>query len=95
MNPRRVVTQTPLLQLLEAFAATTPFGLADDDAGLRVVCPSCRYTDYNGPTAIVQGAQRICCHRCRRRFTRAAFESIVLADADRLDLLMGGVDDLP
>jgi hypothetical protein len=92
VNARRLVAESPLLELLEAFAATTPFGFACDDAGLRVVCPSCRFTDHNGPTAVVVNARRISCHRCRRAFTRAAFEHLVLTDPDRLDALVGAYD---
>lgn len=94
-HPVALLRRAPFAAVLHAWGTSHVLGILDDDAGLRILCPRCGHVDQNGPTAAVEHEGRIACPRCRRAFTRAWLERLILEDADLLDAFLAEVADVP
>ncbi len=91
-HPADLVRTAPLAALLHAWGGAHWFGIVDDDAGLRIICPRCGEAGMNGPTAHVISASRISCTKCRRAFTRALLERLITEDADLLEAFLAELE---
>lgn len=91
VHPVTLVRGAPLRALLAAWSTNYPFGLIDDDSGLRTVCPRCRRHDHNGGTLEVAGAALFRCWRCGHTMNRPALERRVLEAPELLDALAAEV----
>ncbi len=90
-NPRRLVSEASMQQLVGALASDRPAAVIDlnDDGLYMFVCPRCGRYDFNGGSAQILDEYRFICHNlaCRASGTRYWLERIILESSDALEAL--------
>ena len=93
VQPRELARKVKMRTLIDALFGDEPFGVLDDDAGIRFICPRCGHRDHNGGTARPLDAWSWHCHRCQWDGTRMAIEDAVLASRAAVDRLFTIVNE--